>query len=76
MCITLYSNDGCSYCRRAKTLLAKRALPYHEIDLTMDQNGRDELVRRTGCMTFPQVIVDGRAIGGFRELELFVRGLA
>lgn len=75
MCITLYSNDGCSFCRRAKSLLNQRGLPYREIDLTLDSNGREELVRRTGRMTFPQVLVDCRPIGGYRELELFVRGL-
>lgn len=73
MCITLYSNDNCSFCRRAKQLLERRCLPYREVDLAMDEAGRSELVRRTGRMTFPQVLVDSQPIGGFRELQAFVR---
>lgn len=73
MCITLYSNDDCGFCRRAKHLLEQRHVPYREVDLAMDQAGRDELVRRTGRMTFPQVLVNCRPIGGYRELEAFVR---
>ena len=30
--------------------------------------GRAELVALTGQMTFPQIVVGERAIGGFREL--------
>jgi glutaredoxin 3 len=72
MCITLYSNDDCSFCRRAKELLERRGLPYREVGLAMDDAGREELVRRTGRMTFPQVLVNCRPIGGFRELQAFV----
>ena len=73
MCVTLYSNNDCSYCRRAKQLLESRGLRYREVDLAMDDAGRDELVRRTGRMTIPQVLVDCRPIGGFRELVAFMR---
>ena len=30
--------------------------------------GRADLVDLTGQMTFPQIVIDGRSIGGFREL--------
>ena len=75
MCITLYSNDDCSFCRRAKELLQRLCMPYREVNLAMDDAGREELVERTGRMTFPQVLVDSRPIGGFRELQAFVRTL-
>lgn len=39
----------------------------------MDDAGREELVRRTGRMTFPQVLVDCRPIGGYRELAALVQ---
>ena len=40
--------------------------------------GRAELVRLTGMMTFPQVVIDGKSIGGYQELVAFDRsgGLA
>ena len=73
MCITLYTSPGCGYCRKAKSLLESRALPYRAVDLGMDDAGREVLARRTGRMTFPQVLVDGHPLGGYRELEQFVK---
>jgi glutaredoxin 3 len=66
--IMVYTTEPCGYCRTAKALLDKRGIPYEEINLSKDADGRAELVARTGMMTFPQVIVDGQPIGGFQEL--------
>ena len=66
--ITLYTTDPCGFCRSAKSLLENRGVPYEEINLAKDPDGRAELVALTGQMTFPQILVGERAIGGFREL--------
>lgn len=66
--VTLYTTVPCGFCSSAKSLLASRGIDYEEIDLAKDAEGRSELVALTGQMTFPQVIVGGRSIGGFREL--------
>jgi glutaredoxin 3 len=66
--ITVYTTEPCGYCRTAKALLQRRGIPYEEINLAKDADGRAELVARTGMMTFPQVIIDGQPIGGFQEL--------
>ena len=66
--ITLYTTEPCGFCRQAKALLAARGLDYEEINLAKNPSGRADLVRRTGQMTFPQILVGERAIGGFREL--------
>ena len=52
----------------AKALLAKRNVPYAEVNLAKDPSGRAELVRLTGMMTFPQVVIDDQPIGGYQEL--------
>jgi glutaredoxin 3 len=67
--VTVYSTDPCPYCSRAKALLQARGVAYEEINLAKDPDGRIELAQRTGMMTFPQVIVDGKLIGGFNELR-------
>ena len=64
----MYTPDPCGYCRTAKALLAKRRIAYEEINLAKDPEGRAELVRVTGMMTFPQVVIDGEPIGGYQEL--------
>jgi glutaredoxin 3 len=66
--LTIYTTDPCGYCRTAKALLDKRSVPYEEINLAKDPTGRAELVKLTGMMTFPQVVIDGEPIGGYQEL--------
>jgi glutaredoxin 3 len=66
--VTLYTTEPCGFCRQAKTLLTSRGFVYREVNLAKDPVGRADLVARTGQMTFPQIVVGERAIGGFREL--------
>ena len=66
--VTVYTTEPCGYCRTAKALLDRRGIPFEEINLAKDADGRAELVARTGMMTFPQVILDDVPLGGFQEL--------
>ena len=66
--VTVYTTDFCPYCSSAKTLLAKRSIAYEEVNLARDPDGREELQRVTGMFSFPQVVIEGNAIGGFAEL--------
>ena len=66
--VVVYTTEPCGFCRQAKTLLESRGVTYREINLAKDSQGRADLVARTGQMTFPQVVVGERSIGGFREL--------
>jgi glutaredoxin 3 len=76
--VTVYTTEPCGYCRVAKALLAKRGVTYEEINLAKDPEGRAELVRLTGMMTFPQVVIGGESVGGYQELVALDRagGLA
>ena len=66
--ITVYSTDPCSFCRRAKELLEKRGIAYEEVNLAKDPAGREQLLGRTGMLSFPQIVVGDDVLGGFREL--------
>jgi glutaredoxin 3 len=66
--ITVYSTDPCSFCSRAKELLTRRGYPYEEINLSKNPAGRAELVELTGMFSFPQIVIGGELLGGFREL--------
>jgi glutaredoxin 3 len=45
---------------------------FAEVNLSKDPAGRMELVRKTGMMSFPQVLVGDELIGGFAELQATV----
>jgi glutaredoxin 3 len=66
--VILYTTDPCGFCSQAKALLKARKVPYREVNLAKDPSGREALVSVTGQMTFPQIVVGERSIGGFREL--------
>jgi glutaredoxin 3 len=65
--VLVYTTERCPFCIRAKALLDARGIPYREVNLERDPEGRAELVRLTGMMTFPQVLIDGELVGGFQE---------
>jgi glutaredoxin 3 len=66
--VVLYTTEPCGFCRQAKALLDSRGVGYREVNLAKDPEGRASLVALTGQMTFPQIVVGARAVGGFREL--------
>jgi glutaredoxin 3 len=66
--VVLYTTDPCGFCRQAKAILESRGVRFSEVNLAKDPDGRAALVALTGQMTFPQVVIGERSIGGFREL--------
>jgi glutaredoxin 3 len=65
--VTVYTTEPCGFCARVKGLLKSHGLVYEEVNLSNDPTGRTELVQRTGMMSFPQVVVDGKLLGGYKE---------
>jgi glutaredoxin 3 len=65
--ITVYTTDPCSFCARVKGLLKARGVQFSEVNLSKDASGRVELAGRTGMMTFPQVLVGDKLLGGYSE---------
>jgi glutaredoxin 3 len=66
--ILMYSTTWCGYCIRAKALLEQRGLEYEEIVMDDDPAFRQRLLDLTGRWTVPQILIDGKPIGGYTEL--------
>jgi glutaredoxin 3 len=66
--IELYTTAWCGYCIRAKALLDERGLEYEEIRMDSDPSFRGKLLEMTGHWTVPQILIDGKPIGGYVEL--------
>jgi glutaredoxin 3 len=66
--IQIYTTRWCGYCVRAKALLDSRQIPYEEINLDEDEHFRQTIYDLTGNWTVPQILIDGRPIGGYTEL--------
>ena len=46
--IELYTTPSCPFCVRAKRLLAERHILYTEIDVSEDDDLREDVMQRTG----------------------------
>jgi len=66
--VTVYSTTTCGWCRRAEELLVRHGIPFRTVDVTSDREARDELIERANWRTVPVIFVEGRPIGGYREL--------
>jgi glutaredoxin 3 len=68
MQIKIYTKAYCSFCYAAKRLLAKRGLAFEEISMSGDATAEQEMRNLTGGRTVPQILINGKAIGGYTEL--------
>ena len=66
--VRVYSTRWCGYCVRAKSLLESRRIEYEEISLDDDPAFRQKLFDLAGGWTVPQILIDGKPIGGYTEL--------
>ena len=67
--ITMYSTGVCAYCVRAERLLRDRGVAQiAKVRVDLEPARREEMVRRTGSRTVPQIYIGARHIGGYDDL--------
>jgi glutaredoxin 3 len=66
--VRVYSTRWCGYCVRAKALLESKGIAYEDVYLDDDPAFRQRLFELTGGWTVPQILIDGKPIGGYTEL--------
>ena len=73
MYFTVYSKDGCGYCDKVKQVLQLTGCSYVVYNLEEDYT-REEFISEFGeGATFPQVVVDGKKLGGSVETIKFLK---
>ena len=74
--VTVYSTASCGYCNMAKTKLDQWGIGYEEVRIDTDPAAMLKFTEVTnGARTVPQIVIDGKPIGGFSELtELHMDG--
>lgn len=69
----VWSKYHCPYCDQAKALLGQKGIVYEERKIG-DGYTREELLEEIPtARTVPQIILDGKLIGGFTELKAFLK---
>ena len=67
--IIIYTSSLCGFCYRAKSLLKKKNIPFDEIDIDVDYNKKNEMIKKSGGSTsVPQIFFKDHHIGGCDDL--------
>ena len=68
--ITMYTGPMCNFCEAAKRLFSRNNLKYEEIDISLKEGLRDEMIKKAnGKKTIPQIFFDDYHVGGYVELR-------
>lgn len=68
--VTVYTMEYCPFCVRAKDLLKRRGIDFKEVMVPTDDEAQwDELEKKSGMKTMPQIFHGDRLIGGFSDLS-------
>jgi glutaredoxin-like YruB-family protein len=70
--VKVYSTPRCGYCHQAKQYLKEKGVPFTEYDVSVEQTAAQEMMKLTGQMGVPVIVVDGQAIIGFDRARLEV----
>ena len=72
--VEIYTRPLCGYCSAAKRLLQSKGVSFREIEAGFDPKLKQEMVQRSGGgMTFPQIFIDGKHVGGSDDLHMLER---
>ncbi|MEM0899762.1 MAG: glutaredoxin 3 [Pseudomonadota bacterium] len=66
--VTIYTRKLCGFCTRAKRLLDSKGVAYTEHDATFDPGLKQEMMKKSGRATFPQIFVGSEHVGGCDDL--------
>ena len=67
--VIIYTSSLCGFCYRAKSLLKRKSISYKEIDIDLNWEKRNEMVKKSnGKTSVPQIFFKNRHIGGCDDL--------
>ena len=67
--VKIYTTRTCPYCHAAERLLRDKRVAFEQIDVTGDRATRDWLEEQTGQGTVPQILINGKSLGGYSDLS-------
>lgn len=67
--VEIYSANNCPFCVKAKTLLNKKNVMFHEIDVSNDDTLREKMSNMTnGKRSVPQIFINNVYIGDCEKI--------
>ena len=66
--IVMYATGWCGYCSQARELLQSKNAVFEEIDVDVRPGAREEMMKRSGRRTVPQIFIGETHVGGCDDL--------
>ena len=68
--VVVFSTPTCSFCNLAKRYFKEKNIRFVDVDVSKDQSGARDMMRRTGQMGVPVILINNKAIVGFDKPKI------
>lgn len=68
--VTIYSTPTCPYCKLAKDHLKDKGVEFEDVDVSADSSKAQEMVKLSGQMGVPVIVVNGQVIVGWNKTAI------
>ena len=68
--VTIYSTPTCVYCKMVKNFFKKNNVDYKEVDVSMDDKAREDMMNKSHQLGVPVIDINGEVFVGFNRIEL------
>jgi glutaredoxin 3 len=68
--VTIYSTPTCAFCNLAKAFFKENNIEYTEHDVANDAEQRNEMIKKSGQMGVPVIIIGDEMVIGFDESNI------
>ena len=75
MSAIIWTKTTCSFCVKAKQLLAENSIVYEERNLDKDWTKSQLLEMVPAARTVPQIFIDNKYVGGYTDLVGYLNSL-
>ncbi|MEW6194421.1 MAG: glutaredoxin domain-containing protein [Bacteroidota bacterium] len=63
--VVIFTTPTCSFCNNAKRYFREKNIRFTEVDVARDQKAAQDMLRRTGQMGVPVILINNKPIVGF-----------
>lgn len=63
--VIVFSTPTCSFCTQAKRYFKEKNIRFTDVDVSKDQSAARDMMRRTGQMGVPVILINNKPIIGF-----------
>lgn len=68
--VIIFTIPTCSFCNVAKRYFRENNIRFTKVDVSRDQKAAQDMVRRTGQMGVPVILINNRPIVGFDKPKI------